>query len=212
MLKRALHGMVASIAIGYSPTLVAQIEIDQGHNEATDPYVLCEDYPLNSICQPHHVSPMALADRPGEMALGCLLTVDDTQLQGRCKHLIEADRVVAYIEEGPKLAALEDYQPTRRVEIPISDILKLMYEEATAEQQASLLNFLEILPPVRIVSNLFRRSEEISLVSVAFADATDIESAPLVLTLLVSQDKGAELRSQFETFTGLPSEAPPAGR
>jgi hypothetical protein len=212
MLKRALHGMVASIAIGYSPTLIAQIEIDQGHSEAPDPYVLCEDYPLNSSCQPHHASPMALADRPGEVALGCVLTADEIQLRGRCKYSIESDRVIAYVEEGPKLVSLDDDHPTRFVEVPISDILKLMYEEATEDQQDSLLDLLEILPPVRIINSLFRRSEEISLVSLVFVSAADVEPQPLTLTLLVSTDAGAELRSELENFTGLPSEAPPAGR
>jgi hypothetical protein len=41
--------------------------------------------------------------------------------------------VIVYVEEGPTLASLDDDPPTRLIEVPISDILKLMYEEAMAD-------------------------------------------------------------------------------
>ena len=234
-------------AVTTTEILITEISFSSASDSDIDPYTLCEDWPLNSVCQPYHSNPVALEDRPGEVALGCVLTADNAELQGACKYTIGSDKVIAYIEEGQDLASLNDRKPTRVVDIPTTNIAKLAYEEDTAENRRSLL---ELLPPIRIVTRIFSQPEEISLISVVFLSTADAEpsvneadtelsatvesdpvsapgeitadetaateqpslqqSLPVVLTLVVNREQGADVRSQLETSTGLPSEAPPA--
>ncbi|MEM1256613.1 MAG: hypothetical protein AAGI69_29610 [Cyanobacteria bacterium P01_H01_bin.21] len=84
-----------------------------------------------------------------------------------------------------------------------------LYEEDTTKVRRALV---DIIPPVRIIRGIFTSPEKISLMSIVFlpeSAGSQPTSQPPVVTLVVQRDRGAEVRSQLETITGLPSEAPP---
>ncbi len=209
-------GLTAGLAVGYCTSASAQA---QDSSSQVDPYTLCERSPLNSVCQPYHLDPVALEDRPGEDAFGCLLTIEDTELKGLCKYSITAEQFVVYLEEGPELDSLGGQKPTRVVAVPTNGIVKLLYEEDTLENRPSLLS---LIPAVRVARRVFKEPEEVALISVIFpmglvntgesSPTAASATQPVVTTLVVEQELGGTVRSQLESVTGLPSEAPPAGQ
>ncbi|NJL55046.1 hypothetical protein HC928_07540 [bacterium] len=213
LVKRLAYGFVAGLTVGYCTSAVAQESSIQ-----VDPYTLCANSPLNSVCQPYHLNPVALEDQPGEETFGCLLTVENTEVKGPCKYSIMPEQFVAYIEEDPELESLEGARPTRVVTVPINGIVKLLYEEDMLENRPSLLS---LIPAVRVARRVFKQPEEVALISVVFpmrfASADHSAPAnvaqqpqPAVVTVVVEQENGASVRSELENVTGLPSEAPPA--
>lgn len=213
LVKRLVYSLVAGLTIGYCTPAVAQESSSE-----VDPYTLCANSPLNSVCQPYHLNPIALEYQPGEEAFGCLLTVEGTEVKGPCKYSITPEQFVAYIEEGPELESLEGARPTRVVTVPINGIVKLFYEEDELKNRPSLLS---LIPAVRVARRVFKEPEEVALISVVFPMRFAIadQSAPVnvaqqpqpaVVTVVVEQENGGSVRSELESVTGLPSEAPPA--
>lgn len=221
-LERLAYGLVSGLAACYCTSAFAQ-------DTTVDPYILCAKSPYNSVCQLHHLNPVSLDDRPGEEALGCLLKIGGSDLQGQCRFSIDSGQFGVYIEEGQELESLGGKKPTRGIGVSTDNIVKLLYEEDTIENRPALL------PPVRVARRVLRRPNEVSLISVIFplglantalsaeGSATPEESVassnvapttqqpqPVVVTLVVEQEVGGTVRSQLESVTGLPSEAPPA--
>lgn len=210
MLKRLTQVIVTSLAVGYSMAVFAQTEDNSSQQKTVDPYVLCAKSPLNSVCQPYHINPVALKNRPGEEVLGCQLKVEETEIKGACKYSIESKNLVAYIEEGPELESLEGEKPTRIVSVSTNNIVKLFYEEDTMKNRPKLLSLIAP-PPVRIVGRVLNKPKKVSIISVVFPTgkkATQLQ--PAILTLVTKRKAGGTVRSQLENTTGLPSEAPPA--
>ena len=191
--------------------------------QLTDELVnLCLKSPYNSRCEGIDEL-ISLDKRPGEDALACVLKMEDTESKALCKYELESDVLAIYIEEGENLEYLDGNKATRAISTSTSNIAKLFYAEDTKKNRPSLL---KIISPVRILHN-FKKSAKISLISVAFPQEIEvndeIESVstsemqnttrqnpkPIVLTLVFDLEQGAEVRSQLETLTGLPSEAPP---
>lgn len=205
-------GLAAGLAVGYCPSVFAQV----------DPYTLCAKSPYNSVCQPHHLNPVALEDQSGEEALACVLKIEETELKGACNYSITPEQFAVYIEEDPELEALGGEKPTRTVAVPTDRIVKLLYEEDTLANRPSLLN---IIPAVRVARRALKKpnEKEVALISVIFPNtgqplspsagqATQQQPQPVVVTLVVDKEIGGTVRSQLESITGLPSEAPPAGQ
>lgn len=214
MLKKLTQVIVTSLAMGYSMTVFAQTEDNSSQKTTVNPYVLCAKSPLNSVCQPYHVNPVALKDRPGEEVLGCQLKVEETEIKGPCKYAIESKNLVAYIEEGPELESLKGEKPTRPVSVSTNKIAKLFYEEDTMKNRPKLLSLIAP-PPVRIARRALKKPKKVSIISVVFPtkkDATQKRPQPAILTLVTKRKAGGTVRSELENTTGLPSEAPPAER
>jgi hypothetical protein len=202
MLKRLTYGIVTSLAVGYSMAVFAQTEDNSSQQKTVDPYVLCAKSPLNSVCQPYHLNPVALKDRPGEEVLGCQFKVEETEIKGLCKYSIESENLVAYIEEGQELESLEGEKPTRIVSVSTNNIAKLFYEEDTMKNRPKLRRVLKQPKKVSIISVVFPIRE----------NATQKRPQAAILTLVTKRKAGSTVRSQLENTTGLPSEAPPAER
>ena len=167
MLKKLTQVIVTSLAVGYSVTVFAQTEDNSSQKTTVDTYVLCAKSPLNSVCQPYHVNPVALKDRPGEEVLGCRFKVGETEIKGPCKYSIESKNLVAYIEEGPELESLEGEKPTRPVSVSTNKIAKLFYEEDTMKNRPKLLSF--VAPPAaRIAGRALRKPKKVSIISFVF--------------------------------------------
>lgn len=224
------YGFIATLAISYCTPAVAQTGQNVSGDTTVDPYTLCANSPQNSVCQPYHLNPVSLDDRPGEEALGCQLKIGDSDLQGRCKFSITSEQFVVYIQEGPELESLGGEQPTRVIDVSTNRIVKLLYEEDTIENRPALL------PVVRVARRVVKKTpKEISLISVIVplrsintaesaggsgtpedrlpasdGSPTTQQPQPVVVTLVVEQEAGGAVRSQLESATGLPSEAPPA--
>lgn len=214
MLKKLTQVIITSLAVGYSVTVFAQTENNSSQKTTVNPYVLCAKSPLNSVCQPYHVNPVALKDRPGEEVLGCQLKVEETEIKGPCKYSIESKNLVAYIEEGSELESLEGEQPTRPVSVSTNKIAKLFYEEDTMKNRPKLLSFFAP-PAVRIAGRALKKPKKVSIISVVFPtrkEATQKRPQPAILTLVTKRKAGGTVRSELENTTGLPSEAPPAER
>ena len=214
MLKKLTQVIITSLAVGYSVTVFAQTENNSSQKTTVNPYVLCAKSPLNSVCQPYHVNPVALKDRPGEEVLGCQLKVEETEIKGPCKYAIESKNLVAYIEEGPELETLKGEKPTRPVSVSTNKIAKLFYEEDTMKNRPKLLSLIAP-PPVRIARRALKKPKKVSIISVVFPtkkDATQKRPQPAILTLVTKRKAGGTVRSELENTTGLPSEAPPAER
>jgi len=216
MLKKLTQVIVTSLAVGYSMTVFAQTEDNSSQKTTVDSYVLCAKSPLNSVCQPYHVNPVALKDRPGEEVLGCRFKVGETEIKGPCKYSIESKNLVAYIEEGPEWESLEGKKPTRMISVSTNKIAKLFYEEDTMKNRPKLLSLIAP-PPVRIAGRALRKPKKVSIISVVFPIIKNTtqkrpQPAPAILTLVTKRKAGGSVRSELENTTGLPSEAPPAER
>lgn len=241
MFKKFTYGLITSLVVGCCIPAFAQTEDNSSQDVTVNPYALCEKSPLNSVCQPYHLNPVTLDDRSGEEVLACVLRVGETEeLKGSCKYSIESGQFVVYIEEEQELESLGGENPTRVVNVSTNSIAKLLYEEDTIENRPSILNVIAP-PPVRLARRLFRKPKDISLISVIFPvglanagqslsssevsatqqaspsysggeSATQQQPQPVIVTLVVEQDTGTTVRSELESATGLPSEAPPAER
>ena len=183
---------------------------------------LCLKFPYNSRCE--EVGELITLDkRSGEYALACVLKIEDSESKALCKYELESDFLTVYMEEGESLEYLDGKKATQVVRTSTSNIAKLFYSENTKKNRPSLLN---IIPPVRILHK-FKKSEKISLISIVFPEEIEINNKiesvssaeerttteqkikPLILTLVLDLERGAEVRSQLEKLTGLTSEAPP---
>ena len=214
MLKKFTYGIFTSLAVGYSVAVFAQTEDNSSQKTTVDPYVLCAKSPLNSVCQPYHLNPVALKDRPGEKVLGCQFKVEKNEIKGPCKYSIESENLVAYIEEGQELESLKGEKPTRMISVSTNKIAKLFYKEDTMKNRPKLLSVIAP-PPVRVARRALKKPKKVSIISVVFPirkNVTQQRPQPAILTLVTKRKAGSTVRSQLEDTTGLPSEAPPAER
>lgn len=159
---------------------------------AAELYNLCSQFPFNSRCEGYE-APVALDDRAGEKALCALQVPDKDKVKEKsfqCKFEVVNDRLSLYIEQGDRLAILDDRQPTQEMVIMPDQIQSLSYLEYRRRQHAGggLIGVL-----VYTLSSAKRSELEIT-----FQDPNAWADNGLTqVKLLAAQDQGLPLRNQL---------------
>ncbi|MGB3238841.1 MAG: hypothetical protein WBB29_11125 [Geitlerinemataceae cyanobacterium] len=180
---------VATIAIApfwYAvPTLAEQEEMT-----ALERFRLCTAFPLNSRCE-GYTPPVALKQRPGNEAI-CQVLVGSIETAGNCKIVLTDETITIFVEEGEKLALLDDKRNTREIGIAVSDVSNLRYRET------SKIDIAEVLFVTWFA--LFR-PDKFSEIEIAFTDNT--HSGYSSVTVITDRELGMNLRTHVERSTGL---------
>jgi hypothetical protein len=164
---------------------------------ATELYRLCTAFPLNSRCE-GYTPPVALKQRPGNEGI-CKVQAGETKNAGRCKILLTDELITIFVEEGDKLALLDDQRDTQEISVAVGDVSNLRYRETSkrdVEETIGLTLLVGLLPAL-----LFSRPDHFSEITVGLTNTNP--SNPTALTLITDRDLGMNLRTSLERSTGL---------
>lgn len=149
-------------------------------------YELCSRFPLNSRCEGYEV-PIPLDQRDG-IQVGCFLASDDSDRPADCKFLIDGDTLSVYMEQGDRLAFLDDQRSTREIVMSFDQIFVLGYLE---HARVALVNQWG-----------YGSREQLGDIEIGFATQPDAGQSGFDFVVLVMRaDAGRELLPQLVQAT-----------
>jgi hypothetical protein len=163
---------------------------------AEQQFRLCSAFPLNSRCEGYTI-PVALKQRPGHEGV-CKMQAGETATAGHCKILLTDGLITVFVEEGDKLALLDDKQATREISVAVSDVSNLSYRETKKINVGETVGMTLLfgLPGL-----LFSRPDHFAEINLVLNNTT--QSNLTALTLITDRNLGMNLRSSLERSTGL---------
>ena len=168
-----------------------------------DLYTLCTKFPLNSRCEGYE-PPVSLKQRSGHEGI-CALTSSETDLSGKCKISLTEGIITAYIEQGDRLAVLDDQRPTQEITVAASNVATLTYQEGKKANVGRIIGNTLLFG---VLGAIFTKPDKISQIDVGFTPASD-SGMTQVLTLVTERELGLTLKSNLEQLTGIFAETPP---
>lgn len=190
--KLALALATATISqLGFIVPVLAEEEMT-----ATELYRLCTAFPLNSRCE-GYTPPVALKQRPGNEGI-CKVQVGETETAGHCKILLTDELITIFVEEGDKLALLEDEKDTQEISVAVGDVSNLSYRETKKINVGATVGLTVLFG----LPGLFlSRPDRFSEITVGLTNTNS--SNPTALTLITDRELGMNLRTSLERSTGL---------
>lgn len=174
-------------------------------SEEVDRYTLCSKFPLNSRCEGYE-APVSLKQRSGDEGL-CSLIYSEIDLSGKCKVVITDDKITAYLEEGKGLEILNGKKPTQTIDIVLSDIVSMTYQNSKKTNVGRLVGNTLLFG---LLGAVFTNPDKLSQIEIDFNGQLDSESTnSQTFTVVADRDIGVELRAKLERLTGIFAEIPP---
>ncbi|MEQ8973995.1 MAG: hypothetical protein RIE73_26835 [Coleofasciculus sp. C1-SOL-03] len=171
-------------------------------NPEVDLYTLCTKFPLNSRCEGYE-PPVSLKQRSGHEGI-CALISGETDLSGKCKISLTEGVITAYIEQGDRLAVLDDERPTQEITVAASDVATLTYQEGKKANVGRIIGNTLLFG---VLGAIFTKPDQIAQIEVGFTGESD-PATTQVLTLVTERELGLTLRTNLERLTGIFAEIP----
>lgn len=174
-------------------------------SEEVDRYTLCSRFPLNSRCEGYE-APVSLKQRSGDEGF-CSLISGEIDLSGKCKVVITDDKITAYLEEGKGLEVLDGKKPTQTINIVLSDIVNMNYQNYKKTNVGRLVGNTLLFG---LLGAVFTNPDKLSQIEIGFNEKlVSKEPGSKTFSVVADRDIGVELRAKLERLTGIFAEVPP---
>jgi hypothetical protein len=192
---------VSAVLLLATVALPNAVLAEDNQMSARELYNLCSMFPLNSRCE-GYTPPIPLDDRSGDKGVCAMVISEEDRWGGECKVQVTDEMVIAYIEEGDRMALLDNEKATREITIPLQGITHLTYQEGGAGLGKKIgLTLLLGLPGF-----LLADSDKNSTIEVTFTPSIESETATQTTQMFAwetNRRQGNSMRSKLEQVTGM---------